>query len=145
VDEAGTVIDSFAMSGTYGAVLTSDQGGKYYDTCSETVSVVDLVSGAARRPVCAADCVQHWISSLVVGASGDAGWHVATSSVASTSTPFSEVACPSVSLCVATDPAGNIATSENPTGGAGAWTLTPSVGGAGIGCASTTLCVAVNA
>src|SRR5437588_11249404 len=33
------------------------------------------------------------------------------------------VSCPSASLCVAGNSAGNVVTSTNPTGGAGAWTI----------------------
>jgi hypothetical protein len=33
------------------------------------------------------------------------------------------IACPSVSLCIASDGAGNVLTSKDPTGGASAWTL----------------------
>ena len=59
------------------------------------------------------------------------------------------VSCPSESLCVAGDSAGNVVTSTNPTGGVGAWTVTnvntnpEKLGLAifGMSCASASLCV----
>jgi hypothetical protein len=59
---------------------------------------------------------------------------------------FQGVSCPSVSLCVAVDAAGNIVTSTNPAGGAAAWTSTPTGTNqlSGVSCApGTTVCVAV--
>jgi hypothetical protein len=54
------------------------------------------------------------------------------------------VSCPSATLCVATDTVGDVLTSTDPTGGAGAWTVTPVVSGSlsGISCPSVSLCVA---
>jgi hypothetical protein len=58
------------------------------------------------------------------------------------------ISCPSASLCVAGETAGNVVTSTDPTGGAGAWTVTKaSTSGAainGVSCPSTSLCVAVD-
>ena len=56
------------------------------------------------------------------------------------------VSCPSVSLCIAVDSAGNVLTSTNPTGGAGAWQLAHVAGAGsllGVSCPSVSLCVAV--
>jgi hypothetical protein len=57
----------------------------------------------------------------------------------------STVSCPAVSLCVATDDAGSLLTSTNPSGGAGAWTVSRLGGPAlsGVSCPSASLCVAV--
>jgi hypothetical protein len=54
------------------------------------------------------------------------------------------VSCPSVSLCVAVDLAGNVLTSTDPTGGASAWarTLIDRVYLTAISCPSVSLCVA---
>ncbi len=55
------------------------------------------------------------------------------------------IACPSVSLCVAVDDAGDVVTSTNPA--AGLWTVTTVPGAAGfsgVSCPSTSLCVAVD-
>jgi hypothetical protein len=59
------------------------------------------------------------------------------------------IACPSVSLCMASDGAGNVLTSKNPTGGASAWTLTkvihfesaPPTALEDLSCPSTTRCL----
>lgn len=57
-----------------------------------------------------------------------------------------DIACPAANLCVVVDRFGTIASSTNPTGGAGAWTTT-SLGAdvdhlSAVACASTTFCVA---
>jgi hypothetical protein len=57
------------------------------------------------------------------------------------------VSCPSVSLCVAVDNHGNILTTTEPTGGAGAWTsvnVTETAGFIALTCPSTSLCVALD-
>jgi hypothetical protein len=66
----------------------------------------------------------------------------------------SGVACPSIDFCVAVDADGNVLSSSNPAGGAGAWTVTsvdrPDIsistrGGIdGVSCASSGLCVLVD-
>jgi hypothetical protein len=59
------------------------------------------------------------------------------------------VSCPSVSLCVAVDHFGNVATATNPTGGPSAWTVT-NLGGIGVSvlsrifCPSNELCIATS-
>jgi hypothetical protein len=60
---------------------------------------------------------------------------------------LADVSCPSSSLCVAVDDAGNLIASTNPTGGAAAWTVADVDGTAtllGVSCASGSLCVAVD-
>ena len=57
------------------------------------------------------------------------------------------VACPSVSLCVAVDSAGRVATSTDPTGGFAAWTLSavdPGKSISSVSCPTTTFCAAVD-
>jgi hypothetical protein len=57
------------------------------------------------------------------------------------------VSCPSSTLCVAVDDAGNVATSSNPTGGASAWTVAKIDGTrplVGVSCPTSTLCVAID-
>jgi hypothetical protein len=64
--------------------------------------------------------------------SGSGAWNVAYVDDSIDAEPIStgdqteliSIACPSVSLCMASDGAGNVLTSKNPTGGASAWTLT---------------------
>src|SRR6202521_6152184 len=57
------------------------------------------------------------------------------------------VSCPTSSMCVAVDSAGNVLTSTNPTGGTAAWTVT-NVDTAnpmsGVSCPTTTFCVATD-
>jgi len=57
------------------------------------------------------------------------------------------VSCPSTSLCVATDNAGNVLTSADPAGGAGAWKVTSIEREAivGVSCEGVSLCVAIDA
>ncbi len=59
---------------------------------------------------------------------------------------LSGVSCPSTSLCVSVDKAGNVVSSTNPTGGASAWSVAK-VGDEfnAISCGSPQLCVAVGA
>jgi len=57
------------------------------------------------------------------------------------------VSCPSVSLCVAVDSAGNVVTSTNPIGGRRAWTVTRvdrRIALNAVSCPSVSLCVAVD-
>lgn len=80
--------------------------------------------------------------SLAVGASGFAAWLETSGPVP---TPIDAVSCPSVSLCVAADAAGDILSSTNPTRGPTAWSIAPvgtSIGR--VSCPSTSLCVAVD-
>ena len=61
-------------------------------------------------------------------------------------TSLHEISCPSASLCVAVDDVGNLVTSTDPSGGAGAWSTPVSIGGglSAVACPSTTLCVALS-
>jgi hypothetical protein len=63
-------------------------------------------------------------------------------------TSITSVACPSPSLCVASDQSGGVVTSHNPAGGASAWTLTSaaafSSGVYGLSCPSISRCIALN-
>jgi hypothetical protein len=60
-------------------------------------------------------------------------------------TAITGVSCPSAHLCVAVDDAGDVLSTTDPTGGAGAWVIAASVaeGFDGVSCPSTELCVAV--
>lgn len=61
------------------------------------------------------------------------------------STAITGVSCPSTGLCVAVDGAGDVLSTTDPTGGAGAWAIAAGVaeGFDGVSCPSTELCVAV--
>jgi hypothetical protein len=72
---------------------------------------------------------------------------------------LTSISCPSTALCVAVDGAGNVVTSTDPTGGAGAWAVakidssqtqnnTDNAGAVldrSVSCPSTAMCVAVDA
>ena len=61
------------------------------------------------------------------------------------STPITGVSCPSTGLCVAVDHAGDVLSSTDPTGGAGAWARDASVANTltDVSCPSSELCVAI--
>lgn len=63
-------------------------------------------------------------------------------------TSITSVACPSPSLCVASDESGGVVTSHNPAGGASAWRLTSAAAFSsrvyGLSCPSTSRCIALN-
>ena len=67
---------------------------------------------------------------------------------AATPVGLTGVACPSTSLCVAVDEAGNVLTSTNPDGGEAAWSTPVGIDGGhrleAIACPSVSLCVAVD-
>ncbi|MHB8262576.1 MAG: IPT/TIG domain-containing protein [Acidimicrobiales bacterium] len=67
----------------------------------------------------------------------------------STVNSFSDISCPSASLCVAVDTAGHLVTSTDPNGGPSAWQVSnltqAGLDLTGISCPSASLCVAVDA
>ncbi len=82
------------------------------------------------------------LDSLALDPSGFAAWRQTAGPVP---LPIGAVACPSSSACVAGDLAGNILTSNNPTGGAQAWSVTHFLSNepiVGVACPSISLCVA---
>ena len=136
---------AFRLAGRFVAVETEySKGGAAYDA-----TVYDLSSGAAAPLGGVGDLyggggVTTGLDSLALDSSGFAAWREATP------VPFPEpvtaVSCPSPSLCVAADQAGDILSSTNPAGGKGAWSITsPSLNyGPAItdlSCPSTTLCL----
>ena len=81
---------------------------------------------------------------LALDSSGFAAWRQTTRPMLQ---PMNTLSCPSVSLCVAGDGAGNILSSTNPAGGPTAWSLTSVLSNesfsSAISCPSISLCVAV--
>jgi hypothetical protein len=81
-------------------------------------------------------------------AGGGASWSAAyvddTLTSDGSSSQLTGISCPTKSLCVAVDSAGNIISSTDPTGGAAAWTLWAIGNGGftGVTCPSASLCVA---
>ncbi|MGH2873318.1 MAG: hypothetical protein ACRDL5_12770 [Solirubrobacteraceae bacterium] len=69
-----------------------------------------------------------------------------TSAVIDPGSELAALSCPSSTLCVAVDRAGDVLTSLRPTGGAGSWTSAPVDAASGLvdlSCPSVQLCVAV--
>jgi hypothetical protein len=140
VDDAGNVLTSTNPTGGAGAWKVTNVDGFSY-----TYSV-----SCASGSLCIAG---NWTGDLLSSTNptgGTSAWTVTPvdPEVHGDLTPsaISGVSCPSTSLCVAVDQHGNVLTSTNPSGGAGAWTLTnvDSNGIKGISCPSTSLCVAVD-
>ncbi len=101
------------LAGRFAAIATED--GKPPDF-SDNATLYDLSSGKATR---LADVfvpgpgVEYGLDSLALDSSGFAACRETTSP---TTRPLTAVSCPSASLCVAGDVAGNILSSTNPTG-----------------------------
>ncbi|WP_249011445.1 hypothetical protein [Conexibacter sp. DBS9H8] len=93
---------------------------------------VIVVGGAGASPASASPLA--WQSPLPIGHGS----------------PLTGMSCPTASLCVAVDEAGEAITSTDPRGGSGAWNtvqITSPLGGtnlAGISCPTPTLCVAID-
>jgi hypothetical protein len=87
--------------------------------------------------------IVYGLDFLALDSSGFAAWRETTRPI---SQPLTTVSCPSASLCVAGDAAGNILSSTNPKGGPIAWTIAAVSSNEsifGVGCPSISLCVAV--
>jgi hypothetical protein len=92
------------------------------------------------------------ISGLAVNSRGFAVWRQSSAVQQTTFTWIDGVSCPSVSLCVAVDTAGNVLSSTDPTGGRAAWSVAPHVTGGGaapnspgaVSCPTTVFCAAVS-
>ena len=131
------------LAGRFAALET--EGESQY-AVTEGATLYDLGSGEATD---LAGLSYDWnggpidgLDLLALDSSGFAAWR-------ETSRPQSPglraMSCPSASLCVGGDEAGNIVSSTNPTGGAQAWGLDRVVSGEpipGVSCPSTSLCVA---
>ncbi len=142
----GPFLSRGVLAGRYAALQFIDTGGKYDFSCDYRINVYDLSTGTGNRYFNAA-CgpFSSGIDSLLLNPSGFAAWHL-TEAPATPYTPLSDIACPSASLCVAVDGAGNAVTATDPTGGRNAWTIANIDGNAGltgISCPSTSFCVAV--
>ena len=140
-NNGGTAVNDVILAGDFVGVELETLGGKYAPgECGLTATITALVTGAQNQ-IYNGECGA--LSSLVVNSSGFAAWLASTGET--TFTPVNDVACPSVTLCVAVDQDGNYLTTSNPTGGYGAWTVAPGAAGAaeGVACPSVNLCVSV--
>lgn len=86
------------------------------------------------------------LTLLVAGQATAAGPYTWTNLNVDAAQPITAISCPSSTLCVAGDAAGNVVTSADPAGGAGTWTVSTisSSGINAISCPTTTLCIAVD-
>ena len=136
-----------ALAGDYAALqfIYMDK----YMNYSDTVNVYDLRSGAlVHTGAVACGGLPCNITGLTVNADGFAAWHAYDTPHAPES-PVDAVSCPSPSLCVAGDNAGDVLVSTDPTAGRTAWTLVQlsvSSPGAitGVSCPTVSFCVAVD-
>ena len=144
VDPTFDALIAVRLAGRFAAL---EPAYSYKDT-SEDVMLYDLRRGKATHlahvewgPTTDTSGIEG-LDFLALDSSGFAAWR-------KTSRPppngLAALSCPSPSLCVASDGAGNILTSSNPLGGAGAWSRTASdqlLGISGVSCPSISMCVA---
>jgi WD40-like Beta Propeller Repeat len=115
-------------------------------TVSERDTLYDLSSGRSTRlasvPLQTPEgSLGYGLDSLALDSSGFSAWRETVRAPLG----IAAVSCPSESLCVAGDQAGNILSSSNPTGGPAAWTsasASPNQSIHGVSCPTTSLCVA---
>jgi hypothetical protein len=108
----------------------------------ENETLYDLSSGKATRLAeVTAPLSVEGLDFLALDSSGFAAWRETSRSIPNQLTAIS---CPSASLCVAGDLAGNILTSTNPTGGPSPWNSAAVSPIGGVSCPSVSLCVAVS-
>jgi hypothetical protein len=147
-----TSVKQTVLAGRYVAMsfLYDDK----YMNCSSTVGVWDLGGSAPVQlggyiAGCATDGMPTTIDSLTLSSAGFAAW---VSGAAAPTTPINAVSCPSTTLCVATDPLGDVLTSTDPGAAHPEWSAV-NIGGltsygshiplGGVSCPSIGLCVAL--
>ena len=96
------------------------------------------------RPLCVAVQGQT-VTTAARAATGGVAW--TASALRAGSNAFTQLACPSTVLCVATDDAGNIATTRRPAAGPGSWSIAhvDSARLVSLSCPSASLCIASDA
>lgn len=132
-----------AVAGTDVAV-ESGSSGKYDPGVMIGMSVVDLATGRMRSAVlCPGVSSCQPPDAIVLSTSGALAWHQDQGAPDAT---FTGLACPSSSLCLATDNLGRVLTSQQPTGPSSAWTTIDldAVPINAIACPTASLCVAVD-
>jgi hypothetical protein len=120
-----------------------------YMNYSDTVDVYDLRSGAlihSGRPQC--DGLPCDLTGLAANADGFAAWHAYDTPHAAESA-IGSLSCPSSSLCVGSDDAGDLLVSTDPAGGRSAWTLVPPTAPTpapvrSVSCPTVSFCVATD-
>jgi hypothetical protein len=143
-----TDLGQVVLAGRFAAFSFS--GGDKYQDCVSAVAIYDLSTGqpsGGYSAVCPSSGTPPGLDSLSLNANGFAAWR---ETEMYPPTPLYGMSCPSASLCVATDAAGNVVTSTDPTGGSGAWTVAhveylSGVYISAVSCPSVSLCVATDA
>ena len=130
-----------ALAGDY-AAMQFIYTTKYMDY-TDTVNVYDLRNGTLVRsePV-SCQGMPCDVTSLTVNGAGFAAWH-AYDTPHPAESQIASISCPSASLCVAADNAGDLLVSADPTGGRAAWTRVPLGVARSVSCPTVSYCVAV--
>ena len=144
--ESETYVSATPVAGRF-ALVSSSEGDKY-GGCGENLALYDLASGAST-PLFSANCEYaagvQTIGPTALDSSGFSTWRAGHSIPLFQS--VNAVSCVSVSLCVAVDQAGSVASSSDPVGGRSAWSMA-SVAGisplTSVSCPTTDLCVAAS-
>jgi WD40-like Beta Propeller Repeat len=135
------------LAGRFAAIETT--GTNQY-AVTKGATLYDLSSGAAT-PLGGVDTGEgpeggprSGFDSLALDSSGFAAWRETTT--VPFPEPISAVSCPSSSLCIAGDGAGDILSSTNPAGGQSAWSMTSISASRGpavtdLSCPSSSLCL----
>jgi hypothetical protein len=136
------------LSGRFALVGTSYSDR--YGGCSQSFAAYDIADGDATS-LFGFDCsyygsegttISRSVTDLAVDSSGFAAWR-ATHTIPEYQ-PLSSIDCPSLTLCVAGDGNGSVASSTDPTSGRSAWSLAAVDGNVAlpsVSCPSTDLCV----
>jgi hypothetical protein len=163
---------------TAGLCVAADRAGRVLTSTvpasgAWTAALVFDNSPGTIQPIGGLSCPS--VSFCAVTSVGDSGWDELATSTDPTggssawtrarlvdptdqysqlATGIGAISCPSISLCVAIDTAGDVITSTNPTGGRGAWAVTSvdsaqayysgQIGMDAISCPTTSLCVGVD-
>jgi hypothetical protein len=146
----GGTLTAVRLAGRF-AALVSEYSNRYANWEDETL--YDLSSGKATLLAqvtwdcnygCPPSSNIDGLDSLALDSSGFAAWRETSEPIPAVLTALS---CPSASLCVAGDNAGNILTSSDPVADPGAWSIAAADQGQGIvgvSCPSVSMCVAAD-
>ena len=143
-------IDWGFSAGTGGVAVSDDPSGPESSWTRVFMGPHFDQLSCASQALCVAVARNGDVLSSSDPAGGARTWRIAhvarPSDKASDVGAFDGVSCPAVALCVAVDGAGDVITSSDPTGGAGAWRIDHIAhrGISAVSCASAALCVAVD-
>ena len=134
-------VQQVALAGPFVAFVFTDTLGKGAG-CEDSVAIYDLRSGRTGDVFSDGCGEPSSIDSLQLESNGFAAWHTTNDLQP---TELTGMSCPSVSLCVATDNAGNVLATTSPSGGPHAWSISAVAAGglSGVSCPTENLCVAI--